>query len=88
MKKSLDEVLSYGEKLRFDRERKEHTNESIGECLSELGLSEGDEMSDEQALLFSNCVAAKVTAFIEHWMKPLDFPEGFDPSQPVRPKQR
>lgn len=86
MKKSLDEVLSYREKLRFDRESHEHFNRSYGECVLELGLSEGDELSDEQVLLFSRCIAAKMTAFVAHWMKPLDLPEGFDPSQPVRPR--
>ena len=86
MQKSWNEVLSYREKLLFYRETREHRNESYDECVSELGLSEGDELSDEQAMLFSRCMAAKMRAFIEHWMMPLDFPEGFDPSQPVRLK--
>ena len=86
MKIALDEVLSYREKLRFDRETREHFNESYDICLSELCLSEGDELSDEEAWLLGRCIAAKMTAFVEHWIQPLDLPEGFDPSQPVRPR--
>ena len=45
-------------------------------------MSSSNEWSDEEERLFSECVAGKMVPLLEHWAKPLDFPEDFDPSQP------
>ena len=82
MRKALHEVLSYREQLNRRRAFDEHLDESLDECLSELPMSSSNEWSDEEERLFSECVAGKMVPLLEHWAKPLDFPEDFDPSQP------
>ena len=82
MRKAFHEVLSYREQLNLRRAFDEHLDESLDECQSELGLSSSNEWSDEEKRSFSECIAGKMMPLLEHWAKPLDFPKGFDPSQP------
>ena len=72
LRKAVNEVLQYRETLRFERESSEHFDESFDECISLLGLSEGDELTVEQRRLLAGCITEKMREFFEHWIRPLD----------------
>ena len=79
-----NEVLSYCYSLARERSISEHREQSMHECLSELGLSPNNEWSDEEMGMFVDCITDKLTPLLQYFKTPLDFPEGFDPSQAVR----
>ena len=71
-RKAVNEVLRYQQTLRFEREFREHFEDSLDACISLLGLSVEDELTVEQRRLLAGCITEKMREFFEHWIRPLD----------------